>query len=170
MTKVRDIQALDQFQAAIKIDPDYPLVYQSLGNLQLQALGDAKAARETFRKLTTLTPKDAQAYFLLGTALHRDGPVSEKVAAYRQALKLNPRYSQARVNLGEALEGQGKFEDAIACYRAGIAIDPGDALAHRRLGKCLFSRQPTAPPSPLIPLIRSPTARWDSFTRCIVTA
>lgn len=129
-------EAFAACQEALRIKPDYPEAYVTLGNIladQGQFDGAISAAREAIR----LRPNYAVAHNNLGIALHLKGEFNEAIAAGRKAIQLDPGFADFHNNLGRALQDNGQFEEAIAQRREAIRRRPDFADAHNDLGNAL---------------------------------
>jgi tetratricopeptide (TPR) repeat protein len=94
------------------------LAYASirLGYLNLDALGDSKAAVRLFKKATNTDPfPSAVSYHMIGQSIEASDAgrnLNEAVAAYRQALKLSRRDHRILFHLAVALERIGEVDEA----------------------------------------------------------
>jgi len=121
---------------ALRIKPDFPEAYITLGNVladQGQFDGAIAAAGEALR----LRPDYALAFNNLGVYLHSKGQLEESIATARQAIRLDRGFPEFHNNLGRALQDQGKLEEAIAERREAIRLKPDYAEAHNDLGNAL---------------------------------
>ena len=114
--------------------PDFAFGWKLLGGI-LQMQG--KDALSAFRKVTELTPRDAEAHFNLGVVLKSLGRPGDAAASYRHAVALKPDYAEAHSNLGNTLRDLGQLDEALACYRHALKIRPDSADAHNNLGTAL---------------------------------
>src|SRR6185437_16348182 len=91
-------EAIDAYQRAIALTPDYPEACNNLGNaLKDQArLDEAIAAYE---RAIGLKPDLAEAHNNLGNTLKDQGRLDEAIACFRKALALKPAFSAAASNL-----------------------------------------------------------------------
>jgi Tfp pilus assembly protein PilF len=99
--------------------------------------GQLAPAEHVFRQVVAADPGVAQAWFLLGSAVHLQGKIAEAVAAYERVLGLEPNHAEALNNLGFALHSQGKIDRALACLERGVQLKPDYADAHSNLGNVL---------------------------------
>jgi tetratricopeptide (TPR) repeat protein len=82
-------------------------------------------------------PGNARAFNNLGTALQKQGNLSQAIPRFERAVELDPTFLDALNNLGVAYVEQGKSEQGLACFRRIIAINPGWVLAYYHLGNTL---------------------------------
>jgi tetratricopeptide (TPR) repeat protein len=78
-----------------------------------------------------LAPDLAQAHFLHGVELGRQGNPAEAAQDFRAAVKLMPALLEARLNLGIALVGLGQRDEALAQFEEVLSRNPTNALALR---------------------------------------
>jgi len=99
-------KALEAYQQALSLDPDYPLVFNNLGSLQLSLFlrdkktEDLNKALNYFKQAIALDPELVSAYNGLGGAYKKLGKVEEAIACWQKALELNPNYDFSLYNLG----------------------------------------------------------------------
>ena len=93
-------QAVDEFQAALQLDPDNSELHGNLAFMLLQQR-DFEGARQHYE--AHLARQKGSAFVLtnLGIALQELGRLDEAAARFRQALALDPNESEARRRLDE---------------------------------------------------------------------
>lgn len=69
-------------------------------------------------------PEDAEAHFLLGTALAKAGRLEDSLEAFRRAVALAPENVVAWRNLGISLSRLGRHEEAVDCLQRARRIEP----------------------------------------------
>ena len=127
-------KALDYFQQATLLDPNYALAYVGLADCYnlLTELGGPAAdqtfpkAKEAARKALLIDDTLAEAHTSLAYCLmnfDKDWSGSEK--EYRRAIDLNPNYPTARQWYGEYLTAVGRLDDALS-----------EALKAQQLDRC----------------------------------
>ncbi|MGA3163184.1 MAG: tetratricopeptide repeat protein [Verrucomicrobiota bacterium] len=129
-------EAINQYQEAIRLKPDYAEAYNNLGTA-FQKKGQIDEAINQYQKAIRLTPDYADAHYNLGNALGRKGQVDEAISQFQEAIRLKPDYADAHYNLGIALGRQGQTDEAINQYREAIRLKPDYADAHNNLGTAL---------------------------------
>jgi protein O-mannosyl-transferase len=125
-------EAIDEFEAALKIEPGDAASYCGLGEAFLR-LGQGDKAVEQYETAVRLKPDYSKAHSNLGVALARQGRFDEAIARYKEALRLQPDYVDAHVNFGNALARLKRYNEAIAQYEAALAIDPNRNEARQNL-------------------------------------
>jgi len=126
-------EAIDEFNQAIALDPDYARAYAGLAETYVllpeyggptvsEVLPDARAATE---KALALDPNLAEAYAASGYRKYQfewDWVGAE--ADFQRAITLDPEYATARQWYAELLLTLRRFEEALAESRAAFALDP----------------------------------------------
>jgi tetratricopeptide (TPR) repeat protein len=130
-------EAVQHFQTALQINPDYALAHNNLGNALLKT-GQFDEAIAHFRAALELYPGSVLVQNNLGNALTQAGLLDEAILRLRRALEIAPDYSDVHYNLGIALFQKGQTAEAIAQLRAAAALDPGGADVHYNLGIALL--------------------------------
>src|SRR5439155_1201721 len=91
-------EAIDQYQQALKIRPDYGIAHNNLGNVLL-GRGNPGEALEHFREALRLDPSNAEAHYNVGSVLRSRGDLSEAAGQFREALQLKPDWIPAVASL-----------------------------------------------------------------------
>jgi len=128
--------AINCFQQALQIRPDFAEARNNLGNALLQT-GRVDAAITCFQQALQIRPDFAEAHDDLGNALLQTGKVDEAITHCQRALQIKPDDAEACVNLGNALCRKGRVDDAIAQYQKALQIKPGLAMARKNLDAVL---------------------------------
>ena len=139
MQKGRLDAAINCFQQALEIRPNFGEARNNLGNALLQT-GKVDEAIACFRQALQIRPDFAEAEDNLGFALLQAGKVDEAITHCRRALQIKPDDVEACVNLGNAFFQKGKVQDAIAHYRNALKIRPEFANAQKNLEYILQQR------------------------------
>ncbi|MEO1592345.1 MAG: TIGR03032 family protein, partial [Cyanobacteria bacterium J06632_22] len=127
--------ALESFNQATFLAPDYGAAYNQLGKVQ-QQLGQWDAAMATYQHLLSMVnPNLAEAHCNLGAIWQMQGKTDEALAAYRQAVDLKPELAAAHLNLAKLLVSLEQSPDAVEHYRAVIQVDPNPWESHYGLGQ-----------------------------------
>ena len=95
--------------------------------------GKLKEAKKSCSKLCKKTPKDPEAWFLLGTVNGAIGDFPAAEYCCRKALKFAPQNHMLLFNLGIALLRQGKADEAIKQLKKAIKIQPQFADAYMEI-------------------------------------
>jgi tetratricopeptide (TPR) repeat protein len=87
-------EAIRLLQAAIRLDPGYPLAYNNLG-VAFMRKGLFLESIELYRTAIRLNPNYADAYINMGYSYERLGKKDEAARFYRMALTINPADERA---------------------------------------------------------------------------
>jgi len=130
-------EAIEQFEAAVKINPLYDNAHYDLGNA-LSQTGRIPDAIDQYETVLRLNPTYANAYYDLGNALVRDHRIPEATDRFEKALQLNPRHAAAHYALGNLLFDASRIPEAIDHYEQSLQIDPNHAEVRYALGNALL--------------------------------
>lgn len=105
-----------------------------------QLVGRVVPVLERTAKVAEVLPRDPQAQFNYGKALHETGHVNEAIARYEFALRERPSFAEAEFFLGLAWSDLGDFDRAIEHYERSFALDPKDGKCEANLAGALVSK------------------------------
>jgi tetratricopeptide (TPR) repeat protein len=134
----RTSEAIAQYEAALRLTPDYVEAHNNLGNV-LESAGRTPEAIAQLEEALRLKPDYENAHINLANALESAGRTPEAIAQFGEALRLKPDYAEVYYNLGRALAGAGRTPEAIAQYEAALHLKPDYVEAHNNLGNALES-------------------------------
>ncbi|MGH8212559.1 MAG: tetratricopeptide repeat protein, partial [Rhodanobacteraceae bacterium] len=136
-------KAIDQYNAAVRIDPHYALAYAMMSSAWVVLAGNAERAqaqqyyakaRDAANTALDLEPTLAFAHLARGFLLYSaDFDWSGAQAEYQSALQLAPNNGNARVLLAELLATMGQTERAIELTRQALLTDPMSGYAYGSL-------------------------------------
>ena len=129
-------EALDAFNKAIEINPQYDLAWYNKG-VTLGELGRQEEALDAYNKAIEIDPQDASAWYNKGVILGELGRQEEALDAYNKAIEIDPQYARAWYNKGVALGELGRHEEALDAFNKAIEIDPQYARAWYNKGVAL---------------------------------
>ncbi|HUI08465.1 MAG TPA: tetratricopeptide repeat protein [Verrucomicrobiae bacterium] len=136
----RTPEAIEQYEQALRVRPDFSDAYNNLGNALLQQ-GKVAEAIEQYRNALRITPGYAKVHNNLGNALVRQGKVAEAIEEYQESLRIQPAMPEVHYNLGLALAKLGRVGEAIAEYREALRLDPDLPPALGRLAWILATSE-----------------------------
>jgi TolB-like protein/tetratricopeptide (TPR) repeat protein len=125
--------AIESFERAVELDPEYALAYVGIADAYLQlstygSLGYEEIfanAEPAVSKALELNSKLGEAYAALGVIETWRGDAEAAETAFRTALKLNPGYSRTYLNYGIVLKWNfGKVEEALEMHQTALGLDP----------------------------------------------
>lgn len=130
----RFAQAVESYQKAIELNPQYAEAYHELG-YALFKLGKYNESLEASVKAAKLRPKNAETYRNLGDTYKALNQIDKACENYTQAKNLLPKHFQTITKLANCFIQQGDSESAINTYNDLVKIQPNNAVAHYELGK-----------------------------------
>lgn len=144
-------KAIEHFQQAIELDPNYALAYAGLADSYiLLPLYSKTTTKEAYPKAKRAALKAleideslAEAYTSLAQVKEYydwDWLGAEK--DYKRAIELNPNYATAHHWYGYYLTRMGRFDEGISELKRALEIDPVSLIINAELGWALmWSRQ-----------------------------
>ena len=130
-------EAEQQYQIALRFDPDYGKVHVNLANL-LADEAKFDQAKEHFEEALRLEPRNADVRAAYAYLLERIGRTTEVEPQYRAAVDMDPKSARAHYNYAAFLDKSGDVDQAVAQYEAALKINPKFADAHCDLGTALM--------------------------------
>jgi protein O-mannosyl-transferase len=125
--------AIAEFEAALRINPNYFFALSNLGNVY----GKKKQYAQTIiytKQALEKNPNYAPGHYNLAKALHITGKPEKAMASYRSAVKYNPYFEEAFFNLGFLALEQKQFIEAISSFKNFLKMQPKHPKAHFGLG------------------------------------
>ena len=124
----REEEALESYDKAIALDPNYAGAWNNRGN-RLLDLKRFQEALESYDQAIELDPNYAGAWNNRGNVLSDLNRKQEALESYDQALALDPNYAIAWFNRGVVLNDLKRQEEALESYDQAIELDPNYAIA-----------------------------------------
>lgn len=137
-------EAIEYFEQAIKIDPNYALAYARMAHAYWAVAiadksADAEKAKGFVKKALELDPNLAEAYATrgyIGLAYDWDFAAAEK--DLQRAIELEPNNDTAHWLYGLLLTNRGLFDEGLREMEAALAIDPGAVVYMFHRGRILY--------------------------------
>ncbi|WP_263972345.1 tetratricopeptide repeat protein [Spongiactinospora rosea] len=130
----RGKEALDDYSAAIALDPAFPDHYLDRGNLRFSQ-GTLDGALADYETALRLSPPLPEAYYNRAQVHLAQGEGHAALADLAHVLELDPGYLDAYINRAGMLAVTGRDAEARADVAAGLAIDPRNAHLRCVLGQ-----------------------------------
>ena len=129
-------RALQHFQGAINVDPEFDEAVANMGNLQL-AMEQWEAAIGYFDRLLArpLYRTPYLAHNNLGWAKYKLSRYAEAKQHFEMAIFLNPKFCLAFNNLGRLHAHIGETDKALAKFEKATKLCPGYVEPHYFLGR-----------------------------------
>src|SRR3989475_3334698 len=125
-------EAIEHYQRALQMRPDYAEAYFNLGNALFQQ-GKLAEASDHYRPALAIKRDHARAHNNWGDVLARQGKLAEAGDHFQAALHIGPDHAEAHTNLGNALFQQGKLAQASDHFRQALRLKPDHAPAQSGL-------------------------------------
>lgn len=135
-------EAIDKFNEATNIKPDYYDVYASWAETLLK-MGNYAEAVEYYEKASNSISGDANIYFNWGNALYLIGKFADAEQKYRQALELTSSNIACCNNLSASLFYQGKYNDAYEILLKAQKINSDNPTIYLSQANCLVKMNET---------------------------
>ncbi len=133
--------ALDEFNQAIVIAPNYALAYNGLGLVQ-SALGQDVEAEANFKKSIELQPNSSESHNNYGSFLCTRKRYDESITHFLAAVK-NPLYATpnlAYANAGICADRKGDTKSAETYLNKALQLEPLTHSAAYQLADIQFKR------------------------------
>ena len=143
------LEAREQFEAVITLDPDYADAHAGLAESVLLILNNHQSispndafeiAEASIDKALSLNPDLAEAHAAQGLMNHliwqqtRSGPgLEDAEASFAAALDLNPNYASAYMWFASLRGTQDRLEEAIDLYHDSLRLDPLGKIPYANL-------------------------------------
>jgi tetratricopeptide (TPR) repeat protein len=114
-------EAIAQYEAALRAQPDFGEAHNNLGNAFFR-LGRLSQAIAQYEAALRLQPDTAALHYNLGILLAQTGRLAEAAAHDRAAIRLRPDFAAAHLNLGAVLSRLGQPSEAAAEFRTANAL------------------------------------------------
>jgi tetratricopeptide (TPR) repeat protein len=125
--------AIEDFDRAIQIDPEYAAAYNSRG-ISRDAGGDLDGAIADYDRAIEIDPRYADAYLNRGRARTAKGDLAGAIADCDRAIEIDPRDIYAYITRGNARNSRGDLAGAFEDYDRAIELDPRFAMAYVNRG------------------------------------
>ena len=136
MQKDKTMEARKEYQEALRLRPDLPVVNFRLGYLLYQD-HEYVSAEECFRRELAVNPSYSDANLFLGQTLRTLGRQDEAIEYFRKAIALDTRSDLAYRALAGILTDQNHLSDAAEILRRAEEQFPSDAGFPAQLAKIL---------------------------------
>jgi tetratricopeptide (TPR) repeat protein len=135
------VQAIDQYQRVIAIDPRRPGIHYRRGRTWLArsrdtgSIDDRNQAMKEFEKELELDSSNANAAYELGDIYRSSGQLNEAKDAFELALKSHPDFEEAHLGLAAVLMSLSQPGLALPHVQKAIALNHDNAVSWYRLAR-----------------------------------
>ena len=119
--------------------PDNPLLHNLVGASEL-ALGDPKAAANSFGKAIEADPNFIESYNNLGSIYRSVGMKDEALAVFKMALKIDNRRPEIYFNIGNLLLEAKMFDLAREGFSEALKLDPHHYDSHYNCAMAIMKK------------------------------
>lgn len=132
--------ALDYYDRAITVAPDFPLGYRKAAGIEVQMVLHRNAI-EHLNQYLEMRPGDIVAMSLLGMEQYLDEDLDAAVATMERVVELEPDHVRGHFGLGMALADRpDEYARALVHLETAAAGDPGNAMALYLIGRIRASQ------------------------------
>jgi tetratricopeptide (TPR) repeat protein len=129
--------AIDDFNRAAQLFPEYAAIYNNRGNLLL-ALGYPEEALKDFNRAIVLAPGYAAALSNRAGAYAKVGQIDQAIRDYTAAVRLMPQSAAPLAGRGRVHAAAGRPHAAIRDFTRAVTADPRFAAAYRSRAEAKF--------------------------------
>ena len=128
-------QAEKLYREAIKLNPDDPETYNSLGYFLAESGGDLNEAQQLIQKALELSPDTGHIIDSMGWVLFRKGEYAKAIAQLEKAVDLLKASPDAVIfdHLGDAYEQIGQIEQARTAWQKAYELNPEATSVSKKL-------------------------------------
>lgn len=118
-------KAMEFFEKAIRVDPDFSDAYNNLG-YAYQTSGDFETALSYYRKAASnvLYATPEKTYFNMGNSYYRIGRYEEAIHAFKQAIKRAPKIHLPYLGLALCYNAMSQYGYASTAMTEAIKLHP----------------------------------------------
>lgn len=133
-----EAQALEDFNAALELDPSRWKAYHNRG-VSYAMTGDYDKALGEFDQALRLRPTFTNTWFNRGEIHYEQGKYAEAIADYNNVLRVNRDDADTFARRGHAYFKLGRYREALSDYSRTVELKPQDALAYLNRGEAYLS-------------------------------
>jgi tetratricopeptide (TPR) repeat protein len=127
-------QAIEFYENAIRIDPEYGRALTGLGAIFLTQKR-IDEAQSLFEKAISIDPNHATALINLAMIEQMRGNLDSAVTRLRKVVALNPEYLEGYLSLGSVLASMKQYDEAIQHMAKAVDLNPKTVVGHLNLAK-----------------------------------
>ena len=128
-------QALEEFEQAAEIDPDFALAWVGIADsVQLgggehnDEAGRLDMVEAAAQRALALDDQLGEAYASISIVYGSRGEHEKEIAALEKAIELSPNYAQAYLWYANSLHGEDRYEKGLALLYKAAELDPRSSL------------------------------------------
>jgi tetratricopeptide (TPR) repeat protein len=120
-------KAIEEFNKALELDPNYDYIYNSLGYLYGE-MGNLEESLEQFKTYASFNPGDANPIDSWAEALFRLGRLDEAIEKYKEAWEAKSEYFWPTIKIGYIYALKEDFTEAMKWLDKYIPLAPSPGL------------------------------------------
>jgi tetratricopeptide (TPR) repeat protein len=137
--------AIQMFEEAVKLDPDFAMAHAGLGEAYWRKYQASRESAWVDRAIASsdralvLDPHQAQVHVALGIIYHGTGKIERATEEFERAIELQPTSDDAYKGLGRCCQRKGEIECAVRYFERAIELRPGYWGNYNALGSCFYN-------------------------------
>ncbi|OAC99915.1 hypothetical protein MUCCIDRAFT_147886, partial [Mucor lusitanicus CBS 277.49] len=132
-------EALNAFNEALRLDPNYIQVYIKKSNVYMEK-GDLTAALAQMEIASNLSPLDPDIYYHLGQIHYISGHYDLAMKDYAESIRLDPTFVYAHIQLAVVQHRLGNHSTAVAMFQKISTQFPTQAEVFNYYGEVLIDQ------------------------------
>jgi tetratricopeptide (TPR) repeat protein/thiol-disulfide isomerase/thioredoxin len=150
----RMAEAIQDFQQALRLNPDYPVALENLGNVYRQQR-QWDQARAAFEQALTVNPQSPGANYGLAMVYAASDDTTHTYDYLQKALEFRPDYPEALNNLGVLYVRTGRRDEAVSTLNKCISLAPAFDQCYMNLARIYdLEGKPSAARAVLLQLLK----------------
>jgi tetratricopeptide (TPR) repeat protein len=138
LTKAGEYEkAIDAFNRAVAIKPDFAIAWTNRGYAQGQ-LGQYQQKLASCDRATIVEPTFAEAWSCKGLALFELKQYEQALKEYNQAIAVDPKFYNGWFNKGQVLLELKQPREAIIATRTALSLQPNSVFAWSQICQALY--------------------------------
>jgi tetratricopeptide (TPR) repeat protein len=121
----RKQEALNKYEKALKLDPEFAPAYMHIGNIYSDQ-GSYELAHLAYEKARAVAPNYAGTYLNFAVTQYQQGNATDAEASFRVALSLYPSSAAAHLGLGNIYLERQQYSRARTEYSRAISLTRGN--------------------------------------------
>lgn len=132
-------KAIDEFNKALRLDPEYGLAHNNLGSAYCKLAIEEKPLIE-YRHTTSAENDPASVYNEEGVRKAEESVLEEAIEMFEMSVMVDPHFVPALANLGLCYMMTGRLHEASVCFSRYLKSNPDDMVAVHNLRKVNLRR------------------------------
>ncbi|PIK47242.1 putative cell division cycle protein 27-like [Apostichopus japonicus] len=130
--------AINFFQRAIQVDPEFAYAYTLLGH-EYVATEELEKAMKCFRNAIRINPRHYNGWYGIGMIYYRQEKFALAEVHYKKAIEINPQNAVLLVHLSVAQHALHKPDQSLALINRAMTLDRNNPLGRFQKASLLFA-------------------------------